>query len=89
MNFAATGNKMWIRYANQCKWPNLLCAGHLESSDLDLFQLDISGLGLSGYIASEIGLLENLVLYDSCKFGRNHAYLLIQHVVVARSVFIN
>ena len=37
------------------------------SNHADLIDLDISGLELSGSIATEIGLLSMLSLYDACK----------------------
>jgi hypothetical protein len=87
LNFAAPKlrsgleNELWINYDNQCTWPNIICAGQTDSSLSDFFYLDISSLVLSGYIATEIGLMENLLEYDACKLYQNYIWLTIRHLV--------
>jgi hypothetical protein len=60
LNFAAPGSpqRLWIENGRLCSWESIWC-----NVD-DLFRLDLPGLGLSGPIATEIGLLSNLVWYN-------------------------
>ena len=74
MNFAAPTlsylifrqrTELWIEQDRPCTWQHILCSGQVDASSIfDLLDLDLSGLQLSGYIATEIGLLYNLALYD-------------------------
>jgi len=71
LNFAApidpsiSLNGLWIQEKEISRWPNILCIGDLAPKKLGYFQLDLSDLGISGYIATEIGLLSNLASYDT------------------------
>jgi len=70
MYFSAPSEEPWIQEDAPCNWPHIICVGAYNSSytdieyDLDLLNLDLAEVGLSGTISSEIGLLENLALYD-------------------------
>jgi Leucine-rich repeat (LRR) protein len=55
---------LWITPERECSWPNIVC-GRGDLNLTDLIDLDLSGIGLSGYIPTEIGLIENLALYDA------------------------
>jgi hypothetical protein len=62
-NTSGTGG-LWIQQGRKCSWKNIVC-GRGGSTFLDLIDLDLSGVGLAGYIPTEIGLLKNLALYDA------------------------
>lgn len=68
MFYTAPSAEPWIYEDAPCNWPNIICVGEYNSSDptldLDLINLDLAEVGLSGSIANEIALLENLALYD-------------------------
>jgi len=70
LNFAAPingsdgGNRMWIRPDVVCSWPSVNCIGNYKQTRLDFLNLDLSSTEISGTIATEIGLLENLVTYE-------------------------
>lgn len=55
---------LWIKHEMHCKWPNIVCMGDFGLSE-DLFYLDLSDLGISGYIPNQVGLLSNLARYDA------------------------
>ena len=76
LNFAAPSryeNTLWVKnkVSTICHWDNIVCVENYYATaynnDVDLMDLDISGLELSGSIATEIGLLSMLSLYDACK----------------------
>ena len=74
LNFAAPINGsdredgLWIQPESQCFWSYIVCSGDYKSIRLDFLTLDLSSTGISGTIATEIGLLTNLRSYDAGMF---------------------
>jgi hypothetical protein len=64
-------HKVWVeeKVPIICHWDHIVCVKNDDTAPnaTDLLDLDISGLELSGSIATEIGLLNMLSLYDACK----------------------
>ena len=71
LNFAAPSyeGELWIQKGKVCDWSHVDCVGTFTSVNetLDLLELDIGNLNLTGSIPTEIGLLSNLVKYDICE----------------------
>lgn len=76
-------NEKWIEKENLdiCSWRNVVCVQNSESTEQDFLHLDLSGLEISGPIATEIGLLSTLSLYDACKCDHLYLCLQIQYLV--------
>jgi len=70
LHFAAPSRSYWIQETSPCNWPHIICVGSYNSTglnstaNLDLLNLHLADVGLSGRIPNEIGLLANLALYD-------------------------
>ena len=71
INFAApnSDNKtLWISEERECVWTHATCVDGI------ITELNLPYFGLSGTIASEIGILANLTRLDVCKYCRQAIY---------------
>jgi Leucine-rich repeat (LRR) protein len=75
LNFAApispsitseSESRLWIEQDSPdlCNWENIVCAKNSNATQMDFIHLDLSGLGISGYLTTELGLLSTLARYD-------------------------
>ena len=64
-------SRLWIEKDSPglCNWESIVCAKNSNATQMDLIHLDLSGLGISGYLPTELGLLSTLARYDVCKFS--------------------
>jgi hypothetical protein len=65
LNFAAPGSqkRLWIEEGRLCTWQSITCTS--LDGVVEYLSLDLPRLGLSGSIASEIGLLSNLMTFNA------------------------
>ena len=71
INFAAPNSynePLWISEERECVWTHVTCVAGI------ITELNPVELGLSGTIASEIGILVNLTRLDVCKYCRQAIY---------------